>query len=511
MTISAPLDDRLLGAPIVRMAHQARHRRALVCEDQQLTYAQLDHAIGVTSAGLAEAGVGHGDRVVMAGLPRIEAIVTMFALARLGAVLVPVHPTSTRSELAAIAEAVDPVAAVGDAAFVESAWDGVLALSWDPGASSALELRLDADLEPVTTWDAKVDDLAVIAFTSGTSGHPKGVLLTHENLHWGVRNALSSVDIRMDDTVLVATPLSHSAVFAGLPQYAWAVGGTVVLAPRFEPDDFADAVRDHGVTIAFVVATMLARLVQSESWTALSSSRLRSLVIGGGPPITSLMSVLAATGIAPVNSYGLTEASAGVSYASGVEAATDPLCAGVPAAHVELRVVGPSGRPVPDGAPGEIWVRGPSIARSYLTAEGRRMPAIDDDGWLHTGDRGHLDVAGRLYVTGRLSDTIITGGEKVDPAEVENALSTMPGIREVAVLGLPDTHWGEAVTAMVVLEDSCGLTLEQVRTHLCPQLAGFKLPRRVMVVDELPRTPTGKVRRSRLRNAAVVDAPCSEL
>jgi fatty-acyl-CoA synthase len=500
------VDERLFGAHITRVAADDPRRQALAFGDRAWTYAELDRAIGVMAAGLAAADVKPGDVVLMAGSARPEALCILFALARLGAVAVPVHPASTGAEISSVAAAVAPVAVIGDADFLRRAEVEGPRFNWDAGLPGTRAVRPDADLAPLDEWRSSPHQPALVAFTSGTSGRPKGVVLTHENLYWSTRNALERLPLGCEDTVLVATPLAHAAVFSGLAQHSWAVGGRVVLAPRFDPDLFLDAVHRYGVTTAFTVGVMLTRLLRSSRWTTVAGSSLRWLLVGGGPPVEAHTLALADAGITAINSYGLTEAGGGVTYARPEEVTDQPLSAGPAVSHVELRIVEFDGDPARPGVAGEIWLRGPSVAREYVMPDGTCALATDEKGWLHTGDRGHLDQAGRLFVSGRVKDTIITGGENVDPAEVEDALVTMPGVREVAVVGLSDPVWGEIVAAVLVLEPGTSAGLHEVREHLRSRLAGYKIPRRVIVADALPRTATGKLRRGVILRT-VADAP----
>ena len=450
----------------------------------------------MVAAGLAAGGLTRGDVVLMAGTPRPEALFTLFAVARLGAVLAPVHPSSTPPEVAVVTAAARPALTVGDGEFLTRVRPPGRAMSWDVDAAGHEHLGPDLDVEPFDQWHSAPEDPAIVAFTSGTSGQAKGVVLTHQNLHWSARDGRESLGVRPDDTVLVATPLAHAAVFAGLPQQAWSVGGAVVLLPRFDPELFLEAIEEFGVTLAFAVSTMLFRLVRSPRWETASGPGPYRVLAGGAPLAETLTGTLGRAGVTMINTYGLTEASAGVTYARPEDLADHPLSAGPPVRHVELRIVGPTGEHLGPGEAGEIWLRGPAIAREYLDPQGERVPAVDSAGWLHTGDRGVLDRARRLFVTGRIKDTIVTGGENVDPAEVEHALSTMPGVREVAVVGVPDLDRGETVTAVIVPDPGAAPDLAAVRAHLGVHLSRHKQPRRVVLVDTLPRTPTGKLRRS---------------
>lgn len=476
---------RTFGAHLAVSAVEAGSRTALVFQDRSWTYAELDLAVRRTVARLDRYGVRRGDRVVMQGAARPEALITLFAVTRMGAVLVPLHPQMTGRELAVVCEETGPAAVVADEGF--PAGTG-LRLAWE-------ELHPAGDEGPEAPEpDAPSgSDIAVIAFTSGTSGRPKGVALTHDNLHWSMVGGLARLPFGEDDTALVSTPLAHVAVLGGLPQYTWARRGTVILAPRFDPDLFVDLVRDHRVTCAFAVPAMSALLARHPRFGSRDLDTLRWILSGGSPAQTATREQFRARGIGVINSYGLTETAAGVTYSAPDEPATST---GPPVPQAELRVVDATGTPAPAGTPGEIWVRGPSVAAVYWTAGGP-VPVTDGEGWFHSGDRGVFDEDGRLSVVGRLKDIIITGGENVDPAEVENALADLPGVVEVAVSGAPDPVWGEVVTAFLVAE-SGNPTLDDVRGHLDGRLARHKWPRRLCVVPALPRGATGKLQRARL-------------
>ncbi|MFE9645017.1 class I adenylate-forming enzyme family protein [Streptomyces sp. NPDC006365] len=494
--------DIWFGAHLVASAAEVGSRLALVFTDRTWTYAELDLAIRRTVARLDKFGVRKGDRVVLQGAARPEALITLFAVTRMGAVPVPVHPQVAGGELAVVCEETAPRTVIGDERFLSARPAGgggggtSFRLTWEqlhpgdePSAPASEGLKPPAG-----------SDVAVIAFTSGTSGRPKGVALTHANLYWSMVNGLSRLPVGEDDTALVSTPLAHVAVLGGLPQYTWARRGTVVLAPKFDPDLFFDLVRDHRVTCAFAVPAMAALLARHPRFTSGDLDTLRWILSGGAPAQTAIRAQLNERGVGVADSYGLTETSAGVTYSAPDANAEPATVAGRPVPHVELLVVDEAGSTAPAGAVGEIWVRGPSVASSYWTASGPR-PATDADGWFHTGDRGRTDAEGRIEVVGRVKDTIITGGENVDPAEVENALIDLPGVVEVAVSGTPDPVWGEIVTAFLVA-DSGEPSLDDIRAHLDGRLARHKWPRRLRVVPALPRGATGKLQRQRLTTLA---------
>ncbi|WP_371582933.1 class I adenylate-forming enzyme family protein [Streptomyces sp. NBC_01314] len=486
------------GARLPANAAAAGSRVALVFEDRTWTYAELDLSVRRALGRLAERGVRRGDRVVMRGEARPEAIATMFAVTRMGAVLVPVHPQMTGRELDVVREETEPRAIVADGAFLETLAPGTeLRLTWEE-ISAPDTPPVEADAPPAGS------DIAIIAFTSGTSGRPKGAQLTHDNLHWSMVNGMARLPVTEDDVVLVATPLAHVAVLGGLPQYTWAERGTVVLAPKFDGGLFVDLVRDHRVTAAFAVPAMLSLLTRHARFDGPDLDSLRWVLAGGSPAMSSTTTRLLERGVRVVNSYGLTESSAGVTYAVLDEVADRPTSAGPPVPHVELIVVDDKGAAAPVDGVGEIWLRGPSVASSYRTSTGP-LPVTDADGWFHTGDRGRYDERGRLEVVGRAKELIITGGENVDPAEVENALADLPRVLEVAVGGTPDPVWGELVTAYVVAS-APEPTLDDVRGHLEGRLARHKWPRRLCVVPALPRGATGKLRRKALGDLTALSA-----
>ena len=492
-------DDRLLGWNIAGFARAKPQQLALIYGNHTWNYAQFHQAIGIAAAGLQGAGITRGDVVVMAGTARPEALFTMFGLARIGAVVAPLHPSSTAHEIRSLAETIKPAATIGGSDFLTDNSIPGPRLSWDDSGPG--QLRADIDLPPVENWCGDPLDTAILALTSGSSGRPKGVLLSHSNLYWGARNTSEALDITANDRVLIATPLTHVAAFGGLAHCAWTVGGSVILASRFDPDDFIAAVHGHHVTASFVVPAMLARLVRNPRWSTMTDTALRWLLVGGAPPIETLTKAIQETGIGVINSYGLTEASGGVTYALPHETETHPLSAGTPVNHIELFISNDEGERVAEpGYPGQIWLRGPSTAGAYLSPDGNRNPTTNDAGWLATGDWGVLDHDGRLNVIGRMTDTIVTGGENVDPAEIENVLMTIAGIREVAVIGLPDPEWGQKITAVIIPEPGITLSLNDLRPHLELHLSRHKLPRCLISVDSIPRTATSKLRRAELIN-----------
>lgn len=268
----------------------------------------------------------------------------------------------------------------------------------------------------------------------------------------------------------------------------------------FTPDGFLEAVRRHRVTLTFAVPTMLDLLVRHPSFPGADLSSLRWILSGGAAAPAATLAAFHERGIPVLASYGMTETAAGVTYRDPREEPGDPGEAGLAAPLAEIRVVDAAGRPVPPGTAGEIVVRTPSLMTGYHGRPEATAAAFDADGWFHGGDRGRLDGHGRLVVVGRIKDTIVTGGENVDPVEVEAELRRLPYVADVAVIGTPDDTWGEIVTALVVpAEGGAPPTLDGIREFLSATLTRYKIPRRLELRSELPRTSTGKLQRHRLR------------
>jgi fatty-acyl-CoA synthase len=510
-----------MGHLLERRAQLHPDRRALVYGDRVWTYGQLLDWIVNTTRQLRLHGAGPGSVIAYAGASRPEVFVLMYATARLGGVFVPVNGAATPPEIAyLLADSGTDVlvtdaacgARLADAGTVPADVTRLCLEEQRPAGWSVLaRTREGAALEPGDVpgpvaeepgdapAPATEDDLALIAYTSGTSGRPKGVLLTHGNVFWSCVNGLLGLDLARDDVTLITTPVFHIAVLSGVGSYTWAKGGTVILEPSFSVDGFLTTVREHRVTVTFAVPAMLALIARHPDFPAADLSSLRWILSGGAAAPASVTEAFHRRGIPVLSSYGLTETAAGVTYRDPRDDVGRSGEAGLAAPLAEVRIVDPKNRPVPRGTAGEIVVRGPSLTTGYLGLPQETAAARDAEGWFHGGDRGYLDPEGRLVVVGRIKDTIVTGGENVDPTEVEEALEACPSVSEVAVVGTPDPVWGEVVTAIVVPAEGAHCSLEDIQKFLSPSLTRHKIPRRLELREHLPRTATGKLQRNLLR------------
>ena len=344
------------------------------------------------------------------------------------------------------------------------------------------------------------DEVAIIMYTSGTTGRPKGAMLTHGNIWWNNTNVLLTFDVLGNDIVLVVAPLFHIGGLNVNTLVTWQTGGHIVLHRTFDPARFLDDIAKYRVSSTFAVPAMLLFVSQQPNFASADLSSLRTIVCGAAPVPEPLMRLYADRGV-PINQgYGLTEASPLLTFLSPEWGIAKIGSAGRTPVFTEVRLVTPDGREITtSGEKGEIIARGPNITKGYWNNPEATAAAIDTQGWLHTGDVGTFDEDGFLFIVDRVKDMVITGGENVYPAEVENVLYDHPAIGEIAVIGLPDEQWGEAVVAVAALKPGTNLELEELRTFATDRLARYKLPRRLEIVAALPRNPAGKVLKFELR------------
>ena len=344
------------------------------------------------------------------------------------------------------------------------------------------------------------DEVAVIMYTSGTTGLPKGAMLTHANLWWNNTNAMHQFDVLENDVTLVVAPLFHIGGLNVTTLLAWQKGAEVVLHRMFDPAACVEDIPRYGVTTMFGVPAMFHFMSQVPDFDQADLTSVRTLVCGGAPVPEPLIKLFNGRGV-PINQgYGLTETSPMVSFLSPEWSLVKVGSAGKAPLFGEIRIVDDANQPISTPRTnGEICYRGPNLMKGYWRRPEATAAAIDAAGWFHTGDVGYLDEDGFLYVADRVKDMVITGGENVYPAEVESVLHDHPAVADVAVIGAPDQRWGEVVVAVVVVHEQADLTLEGLREFAGGRLARYKLPTRVEVVDVLPRNPAGKVLKFELR------------
>jgi fatty-acyl-CoA synthase len=336
-------------------------------------------------------------------------------------------------------------------------------------------------------------------YTSGTTGRAKGAVLTHANLVWNSVNVLIDADLAADDRALVTAPLFHTAGLGMLTLPVLLKGGTCVLVESFDPDGTLALIEEHRITTMFGVPTMYERIAASARWPSADLSSLRTLQCGGSPVPTALIDTYLRRGLAFQQGYGMTEAAPGVLFLDSEHAVSKAGSAGVPHFFTDVRVVRADLTEAALDEPGEVLVRGPHVMAGYWGLPEAGAQALAD-GWLRTGDAARVDADGYITIVDRFKDMIISGGENIYPAEVEDALAGHPGIAECAVIGVPDATWGEVPRAVVVPADpQAPPSLDDLRTFLDGRLASYKRPKSMTLADALPRTASGKLRKPLLR------------
>ena len=335
-----------------------------------------------------------------------------------------------------------------------------------------------------------------LLYTSGTTGTPKGAILTYGNHLWSAIGSALNLGVREDDRWLACLPLFHVGGLAILLRGA-IYGTTAVVHESFDAARVNASIDEDGVTIISVVANMLQRMLDQRADQPYPAS-MRCVLLGGGPAPEPLLQRCAALDVPVVQTYGLTETASQVATLAPEDALPKLGSAGKPLFGTELRIEGQDGSHLPAGAEGEIVVRGPTVTPGYLNRPEATAEAIHG-GWLHTGDIGYVDAEGYLYVLDRRDDLIVSGGENVYPAEIEAVLQSHPDVAEAGVYGAPDERWGQTPVAAVVLRPGATITPDTLMAHCREHLAAYKTPSRIELHDQLPRNAAGKLMRSRLR------------
>ncbi|NEE02944.1 acyl-CoA synthetase [Phytoactinopolyspora halotolerans] len=507
-----------VGSWPARRARMTPHRAAIVHESTSITYGELQQRVTRLAHALRGLGVRRGDRVAYLGLNRPELAETLFATGVIGAIFVPLNTRLAAPELAfilkdagaevllwdsALAETVSALRAEADvrhqirvgARNGQSGDDG-----GDSGALIYDELLAEAPADPIDD-DVELDDVCMIQYTSGTSGRPKGVMLTHANITWNCYNILLDVDVAQDEVSLVSAPMFHTAALNQLFLPTVLKGGTSVLMSRFDPDRAFDLIVEHRVTWMFGVTAMFLAMVQSPRWPDADLSSVRTLMCGGAPVPEALIRTYQDRGLVFLQGYGLTETSPGALFLRAAESTEKIGSAGTACFFTDVRVVRPDLSDVSAGSGevGEILVQGPNVMAGYWGLPEATSAAFAEGDWLRTGDAATVDDDGHTYVVDRVKDMFISGGENVYPAEVEQVLYQYPAVAECAVIGVADERWGEVGRAVVVLRAGREATEREILDFLDGKLARYKLPKSVVFADGLPRNAAGKLLKRRLR------------
>jgi acyl-CoA synthetase (AMP-forming)/AMP-acid ligase II len=486
---------------------------------RRFTYGELDARANRTANLLGALGVRKGDRVALLLMNGAEYMESFFAVAKLGAINVPLNWRLVPEELAFILKDSGASVLIYGGEFQKQVVDlqgrgaaGSDVREWihvgaadtrDDFARDYAELQDEASPASPEIGAAGSDELYIL-YTSGTTGLPKGAVHSHDTATWAVITINTTSDFRYRDRYLVALPLFH--VGALTPCTCTVHKGiTNVVMRSFDPVRAWQAIDGEKLTVMLAVPAMLNFMLQVPDLEKYDHSQLRWCMSGAAPVPVTLIEAYAKLGIEIHQVYGLTETCGPACLIGPDDALAKAGSTGKAFFHTDVRVVDDAGAAITPGDMGEVLVRGPHIMKGYWNRPEATAEAIRD-GWLYTGDLATVDKEGFVYIQDRIKDMIISGGENVYPAEIENAILSHPGVQDVAVIGQPSERWGESAAAIVVRSDD-GLTEQAVRDHCQGKLARFKQPRNVEFIDEIPRNPTGKILKRLLRDRFPGPAP----
>jgi long-chain acyl-CoA synthetase len=485
-------------------------KTAFKLDDIELSYSMLDEG-SARVAGLFESkGLEPGDRVglMMPNVPYFPAI--YFGILRAGGIVVPMNVLLKKREVGFYledsgAKLLFAWADVAEAAEAGAADAGAEAILVRPGDFE----KLLAEQEPVRDVAEKTgDDTAVILYTSGTTGKPKGAELSHSNLYKNSKGVSEKLgEMSADDVLLGALPLFHSFGQTCTMNSAISVGATVTMLPRFDPDKALQIIQRDRVTLFQGVPTMYNAMLHSDSCESADCSTLRICMSGCAAMPAELMRAFEEKfGCIILEGYGLSETSPVASF-NHPDRERKPGSIGTPIEGVEMQVWDDDGNELPQGEVGEIVIRGHNIMKGYWNRPEANQEAITEAGWFRTGDMATVDEDGYFFIVDRKKDLIIRGGYNVYPREIEEVLYEHPAIQEAAVVGVPHDELGEDVGAAVVLKEGESLDADELKSYVKEQVAAYKYPRRIWFVDELPKGPTGKILKREIEVPEKVEAP----
>ena len=492
---------------IAHFARRTPHKVAAVdlSTERRFTYAEFDARISRLASHLREElKVARGDRVAVLALNTTDTLEIQFACGRLGAVFVPLNTRLTVPELQFIVGDCAPKVMVHDTDLAETALAVArlcnTASTLSSGPNGSYEAAIASAKPLAGSEELTLDDTSTIMYTSGTTGLPKGAIITHGMTFWNCVNLGGPAYISPSSVLLTVLPLFHTG---GLNCYTNPVlhaGGTVLIMRQFDPALALKLISDpaQGINVFFGVPSIYQFMAQHPAFESADFSRLIIGGVGGAPMPVPLLQVWEARGVALQQGYGMTETSPAVLVLDRDDAARKGGSAGKPVLHTEVRVVRPDGTDCAVGELGELWVKGPNITPGYWNRPDANRSSFTD-GWLHTGDATRVDDEGFYYIVDRWKDMYISGGENVYPAEVENVLHQLSAIAEAAVIGVPDAQWGEVGMAIVAVKPGQSVTEAEILAHCGKNLARFKRPHLIRFVGALPRNATGKIHKPTLR------------
>ncbi|WP_432398388.1 acyl-CoA synthetase [Pseudarthrobacter sp. L19] len=524
-----------IGSWLQRRSPKSGTKTAVIAGERAVTYAQLAERAARLADALGRRGVAKGHRLAYLGENDPAFLETLFAAGLLGAVFVPLNTRLAPPEiqfqlqdcgaavlvhaasLAGLAAhgaagtgvrtrlVVDDGGTAGAGSGSEAVPGAEKDVGVEEGAGAAVEdyeQALAAGSPDAPDVSVTLDDGAMILYTSGTTGSPKGALLTHGNITWNCINVLVDFDFSSADVALMISPMFHVASLDMGVLPTLLKGGTVVLEARFDPRRTLELIQRHRATTLSGVPTTFQMLCEHPDWDSTELGSLNKLTCGGSAVPLRVLDAYERRGLHFSNGYGMTETAPGATTLPAARSREKAGSSGLPHFFTDVRVADPL-EPVPGpaapGTVGEIQIKGPNVIREYWNRPEATAESYTPDGWFKSGDMGYTDDDGFVFISDRLKDMIISGGENIYPAEVEQVIAELDAVGSVAVIGVADEKWGEVPRAVVSLRDGARLTEEELRAHLDGKLARYKIPKSVVFVDQMPRTASGKIRKAELR------------
>ncbi len=493
-------------------------KTSYIFQDEKTSYLQLEGAVTKLASQLEALGYKKGDHIALVVGNSPYYVIGLYAALKLGVVVIPINPMYTAHEMKYILLNGDVKAVITMDIFMDKFVDldeqlpsvehyiscetgAGLDLDRHPLAAklkSFTKLVREGDLE-IDPPSLEQDDTAIILYTSGTTGKPKGAMLTHKNLYSNAKDTADYLHINGDDRVIAALPMFHVFCLTVSLNAPLMNGGTILIMPKFSPNEVFRLAMEYEATIFAGVPTMYNYLLQRSEGNEDSFSTIRFCISGGASmPVALLKEFEKTFNVIISEGYGLSEASP-VTCFNPLDRPRKPGSIGTNIVNVENKVVDELGEEVAVGEVGELIVRGPNVMKGYYKMPEETAVALRD-GWLHTGDMARMDDEGYFYIVDRKKDMILVGGYNVYPREVEEVLFAHPAVTEVAVIGVPDPETGEAVIAFVVLKDSMTVSQQELIQFAEGHLAKYKIPSRIEFLDELPKNTTGKILRRTLRD-----------
>jgi fatty-acyl-CoA synthase len=484
--------------PIRRWAASEPQRTAVVDrgDGRRYSYAELDELADRRAVWLRQHGCGEGERIAVLAPNCVETVVLFFAALRLGAALVPLNWRLAPGELQAVLADARPVVALHHPQLTPPP-GGAGAPAWHDLTQPLPERT------PLPPFAADPDTAALILYTSGSTGRPKGVVLPHRQILFNAVATCSAWELGSGDVAPVSTPFFHTGGWNVFATPLWQCGGTVVLTDRFDATTFLALLAAEQCTVALTVPTQLVMLLDAPDWGR-PLPALRRFFSGGAPCPPAVASAVRSAGYRLREGYGLTECGPNCFVISDDEAVRHPGAVGRPIEFLSARLCDEAGAMVADGDVGELWLRGPQLFAGYFGDEARTLEVMTSDGWLRTGDLASRDAHGLFSIRGRRREMYISGGENVFPGEVEAVLAACPGVVEAVVVGVADARWGEVGHAFIVPRGTA-LSEDAITRWARGALAGYKVPRRITLLPELPRLGSGKIDRTALLQLTIME------